>query len=65
MHRFGSQKKYILRSNWLYIVAIPQSFREAIEIKKHINRDTGDKSISTIYNNLISKDSNKISLSLK
>ena len=48
---------------------LPQSFKEAIEIKKKqqhintnmaINRDTGDISLSPIYNNLISKDSMNI-----
>ena len=46
---------------------LPQSFKEAIEIKKKhinrnlaINRDTGDISLSPIYNNLILKDSMNI-----
>ena len=49
---------------------LPQSFKEAIEIKKQnnkyinrnlaINRDTGDISLSPIYNNLILKDSMNI-----
>ena len=46
---------------------LPQSFKEAIEIKKHINRnlainrDMGDISLSPIYNNLILKESMNIS----
>ena len=49
---------------------LPQSFREVIEIKKYINRnfainrDTGNISLSPIYNSLILKDSINIFPSL-